>query len=80
MMLTEAQREFVQYLPGDGSWRETHHEICRIGLKYGTNSLRGFGASEFVEGYYRETVKHRLTHSGVLARALSDARDGQGEG
>jgi hypothetical protein len=60
--LTEAERNFLLFLPHDQSWRESYRQI----QLYGRNALRGFGKSGLVEGYYRETVKHRLTPLGAL--------------
>jgi hypothetical protein len=63
--LTEAQGEFLLWLPADGGWRRTtQRELDQWGL----NALRGFGQSGLIDGYYQEVMRHRLTPLGLAVR------------
>lgn len=64
--LTEAQRDFLLFLPPDGEWKRTSSRDLE---RHGANSLRAFGKSGLVEGYYREVMQHRLTKEGQRVRA-----------
>jgi hypothetical protein len=69
--ITAAHRAFLLSLPPDGAWKATRDAIRAVELEYGSNSLRGFGQSGLIEGYYREEVRHKLTKEGVkVAQAL----------
>lgn len=72
--LTEAQRAFLEWLPADGSWRQTTERDLN---QWGPNALRGFGQSGLIEGRYREPMRHRLTPYGLKVRAyLLEQSDG----
>lgn len=66
--LTEAQRGFVLWLPGDGSWvRTTEGDFNR----WGVNGLRGFGQSGLIDSEYgRFNMQHRLSPLGLQVRAI----------
>ena len=66
--LTKAQREFMMLLPKDGSYRTTSVADIR---RHGANSLRGFGQSKLIDGYYeKHGMGHRLTELGLAVRAI----------
>jgi hypothetical protein len=74
LSLTVAQRDFLLFLPADGSWKRTTE---RDFTTHGPNALRGFGQSDLIEGYYQEEMRHRLTAFGV--RVVAHILSTQGE-